>query len=133
MASLSNAKLQIQVDLPQNKAKVAVSCNVNFTPLEMFLMQHGLKFRLGCQIWGEDNGQGAWIDPDDHLFNYASIFFPDATPKSTELATFNTTVPISVLQEDSGTDEIYGQLILRNLQTLVDVRKKTNVVTHQFG
>ncbi len=133
MASLTNARLAITVNLPAGTAKIAVTCEVRFTQLERFLMQNGLRFRLDCQVWGEDNGQGAWIDSDDHLFNYASVFFPDATPTQVENVTFDTTVSLRVLREDSGTDEIYGQLILRNLEDGSRVRRRTNVVVHQFG
>ena len=133
MATIANAKLAISVNLPTGTAKVLVTCDVRFSQLEIFLMKNGLRFRLNCQVWGEDNGQGAWVDPDDHLFNYASVFFPDATPASVEKATFETTVSLRVLQEDSGTDEIYGQLILRNLENGSSVRRKTNTVVHQFG
>ncbi len=133
MATIANAKLAISVNLPTGTAKVLVTCDVRFSQLEIFLMKNGLRFRLNCQVWGEDNGQGAWVDPDDHLFNYASVFFPDATPTSVEKATFETTVSLRVLQEDSGTDEIYGQLILRNLENGSSVRRKTNTVVHQFG
>ena len=133
MATIANAKLAISVNLPTGTAKVLVTCDVRFSQLEIFLMKNGLRFRLNCQVWGEDNGQGAWVDPDDHLFNYASVFFPDATPTSVEKATFETTVSLRVLQEDSGTDEIYGQLILRTLENGSSVRRKTNTVVHQFG
>jgi hypothetical protein len=132
MASLSDARLSIELDLPGNSARVIVTCDVRFTRFEQAQIRDGLRFRLDCQIWGEDNGRDAWIDADDHLFNYTSIFFPDATPAALERARFDTTVHVATLQEDSGTDEIYGQLILRNLDSGRRVRRKTNLVHHQF-
>ena len=133
MATLANARLAITVNLPARNARVVVTGDARFTVLETFLMQNGLRFKMDCKVWGEDNGQGAWIDPDDHLFNYASKFFPDATPTAVERVNFDTTVPLTRLQEDSGTDEIYGELILTNLQDGSRKKLKTNVIVFQFG
>ncbi|MGF1613004.1 MAG: hypothetical protein ACFCVA_03575 [Gammaproteobacteria bacterium] len=82
---------------------------------------------------GEDNGLGALINPDDVLFIYSDIFnFPDPTPTATETRTFEVTVGESLLDEDIGRDEIYGLLILTNLATNAQIKKKTNVVTGWF-
>src|SRR5215510_4688359 len=80
MATLATAKLEITLNLPQRRARVVVTGAVRFSQLEQFQMQHGLRFRLDCKIWGEDLGQGNWLDPDDFLFAYASKIFPDANP-----------------------------------------------------
>jgi hypothetical protein len=134
MATLTNSRLNITVNLPTKTARVVVTSQIRFTQLERFLMQNGLRFRLDCKIWGEDRGQDALIDSDDHLFHYASIFYPDATPTDIESVTFDRTVTLKVLDEDSSTDEIYGELILKNLQDAsTAARQRTNVVEHQFG
>lgn len=133
MATLANAKLNIQVNLPVKTAFVVVTGSVIFTQLENFLMQNGLRFKLDCKIWGEDNGQDALIDPDDFLFSYPTIFFPDASPTVVEAVKFERTVPLNILQEDSGTDEIYGELIMTNLESFVRVKKRTNLIVQQIG
>lgn len=133
MAQIANTNLTITANLPAKTARVVVTGQLRFSQLEMFNMQHGLRFKLDCKMWGEDNGQNAWIDPDDHLFTYGSKFYPDANPAQTESFVFDTTVPMSRLNEDSSTDEIYGELILKNLETGATAKKRTNVIHHQFG
>jgi hypothetical protein len=74
-----------------------------------------------------------WLDPDDFLFSFASKFYPDATPTPLEKVIFETTVPLSKLNEDSGTDEVYAELILTNLENGNKQKKRTNVLRHQFA
>ena len=131
MATIANAKLAIQLNLPGGKAKVDVTCDVRFSRLELFLMQNGLRYKLECKVWGQDLGW--WLNPDDFLFSYGSLFFPDATPTAIEKVTFSRSdISTSTLNEDIGTDEIYGELILKNLENGSTTKKRTNVVTHKF-
>jgi hypothetical protein len=87
-------------------------------------------FKLKCQLWGSDSGlTGA----DDYLYTYSTVkYFPDTTPSLTESATFDVTLGEGVLDEDWGTDEVYGKLKLGNLFTLVTLTKNTNTVSHSF-
>ncbi|MEW6735856.1 MAG: hypothetical protein AB1489_31475 [Acidobacteriota bacterium] len=130
MATITNARLAIQLNLPGKQAKVDVNCEVRFTRLEMFLMQNGLRYKLDCKVWGEDLGW--WLNPDDFLFSYASSFFPDASPTDVERVAFTRNVPMSTLNEDIGTDEIYAELILKNMESGATTKKRTNVVKHGF-
>jgi hypothetical protein len=93
-------------------------------------MKEGLKFVLHCSLWGEDLGM--WLNPDDFLFSYSSKVFPDATPTAREKVTFDVTVGVSLLDEDWGTDEVYGLLTLHNLYTGAKIKRKTNVVVRSF-
>jgi hypothetical protein len=87
-------------------------------------------FVLKCQLWGADSG---FFGSDDFLYTYGDVFsFPDGSPSSPEDRTFDVTVGESLLDEDWGKDEVYGKLILRNLFTMVEKRKNTNVVSHSF-
>ena len=131
MPTIADARLAITLNLPANTAQVSVTANVRFSQLEQFFMKNGLRFRLDCKIWGEDLGW--WLDPDDFLFNLPSRFFPDATPTAIEAVKLDATVPKNVLNEDSGTDEIYGELILKNLENGSKTKKRTNVIKQQFG
>lgn len=133
MATLAAAKLNISLNLPSSNAKVVVTCDIRFSRLEQFLMTHGLRFRLNCKLWGKDLGQGLPRDPDDPLFNYPTKFFPDANPTPVEQVRFEASVPLSLLNEDAGTDQIYGELILTNLEFDKVVKSRTNVVVYQFG
>lgn len=130
MATITNANLAISVDSAKKTARCVVTCRLFFSSYEMNEMKEGLRFVLHCSLWGEDLGW--WLDPDDFLYSYGSRFFPDATPASPESVTFDVTVGVSLLDEDSGTDEVYGLLKLQNLYTAVTVRAKTNVVKRKF-
>jgi hypothetical protein len=70
---------------------------------------------------------------DDFLFTYTTaFFFPDGSPTAIESRTFDVTLGEGVLDEDWGQDEVYGRLLLTNLSTAVQVKKKTNTVHHSF-
>ena len=133
MATITNAILTLTHDHEKKTVRAVVKCNVNFTALEQCQMKacsQARFFKLKCQLWGEDSGlTGA----DDFLFTYSNVFFfPDATPAATESRTFDVLLGEGVLDEDWGEDEVYGLLKLVNLSTLVEVKKKTNTVSHRF-
>ena len=133
MASITNRKLTLRHDHTKKTVQATVTCDVNFTALELCQMKtcQGTRlFKLKCQLWGADSGlTGA----DDFLFTYSNVFFfPDATPSATESRTFDVLLGEGVLDEDWGEDEVYGLLKLVNLSTLVEVKKKTNTVSHSF-
>ena len=133
MATITNATLTLTHDHTKKTVRAVVKCNVNFTALEQCQMKacQGIRFfKLKCQLWGEDSGlTGA----DDFLFTYSNVFFfPDPTPTATESRTFDVLLGEGVLDEDWGEDVVYGLLKLFNLSTLVEVKKKTNTVSHSF-
>ena len=53
-------------------------------------------------------------------------------PNAKENRTFEALLSEGVLDEDSGQDEVYGLLKLINLSTLIEIKKKTNTVSHHF-
>ncbi|MDA7417016.1 hypothetical protein PGB34_11620 [Xenophilus arseniciresistens] len=103
MPTLSNPNLRITLISGTSKAKVDATVRVNFDAFEEALIkQLGLKFRLGCRIWGEDSGlTGA----DDSLFSIAS-----QTVTADGNFAFSRTVDRDSLDEDwVGNDEIYAR------------------------
>jgi hypothetical protein len=133
MASITNAQLTIHHDHRKKTAHAVVRCTVNFTGTELCLMRscpEQRMFKLKCQLWGADSGlTGA----DDQLYTYGNVYyFPDSTPSGGESRSFDVTVGEGLLDEDWGTDEVYGRLTLQNLFTMVQVTKKTNQVSHNF-
>ncbi|MBL8194690.1 MAG: hypothetical protein JNM06_12920 [Blastocatellia bacterium] len=130
MATITNARLTMQLNLPGNNAKVDVTGEIRFTPLEKFLMEKGLRYKVDCKVWGEDLGW--WLNPDDFLFSYSSVFFPDATPSAIEPIAFTRQVPMGLLNEDIGTDEVYAEIILKNMESGSTTKKRTNVIKHRF-
>lgn len=130
MATITNANLAITVDSAKKTARCVVTAKVFFTNYEMSEMREGLRFVLHCSLWGQDLGM--WLNPDDFLYSYGSKHFPDATPTSPENVVFDVTVGVGLLNEDWGTDEVYGLLTLKNLYTGNKVKAKTNVVKRKF-
>ncbi|HSV72867.1 MAG TPA: hypothetical protein VLH79_03815 [Chthonomonadales bacterium] len=130
MATITGANLAVTVDNAKKTARCVVSCRVFYTAYEMREMREGLRFALHCSLWGEDLGM--WLNPDDFLYSYPSRHFPDATPTNPESASFEVTLGLSLLDEDWGTDEVYGLLTLKNLYTGNKVKAKTNVVKRKF-
>lgn len=133
MATITDRKLALTHDHNKKTVRAVVTCKVNFTELELCQMKvcTGARlFKLKCQLWGEDSGL---TFGDDFLFTYSDVFFfPDPTPAATESRTFTVLLGEGVLDEDWGQDEVYGLLMLTNLGTLVQVKKKTNTVSHSF-
>ncbi len=130
MATITNAKLAITTNAAAKTAKCIVTCKVFFTTFERNQMKDGLKFSMNCSLWGEDLGN--WLNPDDFLYSYGTKYFPDATPTSPESVSFEAVIGTSLLDEDFGTDEVYGLLTLKNLYTGVTVKKKSNVISRSF-
>ncbi len=130
MSTITNANLAISVDNAKKTARCVITAKVFFTRYEMKEMEQGLRFVLHCSLWGEDLGM--WLNPDDFLYSYGSKYFPDATPTSPESVTFDVIVGVDLLNEDWGTDEVYGLLTLKNLYTGNKVKVRTNVVKRKF-
>jgi hypothetical protein len=133
MATISHAKLQIKHDHSKKLATAVVTGTVTFTSVEQALMRTlpGQRvFKLSCELWGADS----WFrGGDDKRYRYPSVYyFADSTPTPAEERKFTVTVGEGVLDEDSGTDEIYGKLVLDNLLFPARVSKNTNEVSHSF-
>jgi len=133
MASITNAKLVVSHDHEKKLVHPIVTCDVNFTPLELCQMRacrESRHFKLKCQLWGEDGG---FTGADDFLYTYSNVFyFPDATPSATEHCKFDVILGEGVLDEDWGEDEVYGLLRLVKLDSGSELKKKTNTVSHHF-
>lgn len=126
MAALSVADLSI-ANIPQTKtARCTAKVKVTFTSYELEEMKQGLHFRLDCSLYGDDP---IW---DDHLYHYASKFFPDASPVNPENPVFDVVLGTSLLDEDLGRDEIYAKFRLRNLYTGRQVAAKSNTIRRSF-
>ena len=133
MATITNAKLTVSHDHTKKLVHAVVTCDVNFTALELCQMRacrDSRHFKLKCQLWGEDGG---FTGADDFLYTYTTVFyFPDASPSATESRTFDVTLGEGVLDEDWGEDEVYGLLKLVKLDSGSELKKKTNTVHHHF-
>lgn len=130
MATITELKLSISHNHTTKTAAPVVTGKIAFSSYELNQMKEGLKFRLKCQLWGEDSGlTGA----DDYLYTFDKImYYPDKTPAALESFTFEKTLGEGVLDEDLGRDEVYARAALTNLYTLITVRKNSNTVSHYF-
>jgi len=132
MATITKPSLDISLPTKEQTRKVTVTCNINFTQVELCQMKAcpGRWFKLKCQLWGDDilfNG------PNDHLYTFSEArYFPDATSTGVEKVQFTANVGEGLLDEDLGTDEVYAKLILTNLNTLVTVVKRSKVWSQSF-
>lgn len=132
MASISNAHLDIKHNHDKKTARVVVTAQVTFSPIELFLLKNGLTFRLKGALKGADSGlKGA----DDHLWTFKPIPIADRTPQETVKLTFEETLGEDVLDEDKITnpkDEVYARLTLVDQYTGREYVKDTNEVSHYF-
>lgn len=146
MASITNAKLTLTHDHKRKTVTAVVTCEVNFSVLELCIMKNcpsARLFRLKCELRGSDvRGFGAWspTSPDfpaqvGALWTYTKVYFyPDASPIAVERPTFDSGVlGEGVLDEDlRGEDDVYGLLRLTNYLSGGQITKKTNTVHHSF-
>ncbi|MDQ0586877.1 hypothetical protein [Variovorax paradoxus] len=103
MPSLSQPSLRVTLISGTSQAKVDATVRVNLDNFEENLVKNlGLKFKLGCRVWGEDSGfNGA----DDSLFSISS-----KTVTADGVYTFNRIVSRDSLDEDwVGNDEVYAR------------------------
>jgi hypothetical protein len=102
MPVLSNPTLKLELVSGTSNVKVTAVVRVNFdTVEENFIKLLGLKFRLRCNIRGEDG----IFNPDDALFSIAT-----KTITADGSFTFTRTVNRGSLDEDwLGNDEVYAR------------------------
>ena len=133
MATITEAKLKITHDHSKKTGHAIVTCEIKFTGLELCMMKQCPEenlFVLKCQLWGEDS---FLTGADDFLYTYDTVHrFPDGSPTAVESRKFEVVVGESLLDEDWGTDEVYGKLLLRNMFTMVQITRNTNTVSHSF-
>jgi hypothetical protein len=128
MATLASTNLTITSDAAKQTSHCVVTCKVGFTTFELNDMKNGLRFKLDCTLWGDDS---EFNGADDSLYTYGSQFF-DSSATASQAATFDVTVGTDLLNEDSGTDEVFAKLALKNLYTSKTIPKKSNVITRKF-
>ncbi len=134
MATITNANLSLKRDAIKKLVSVKLTAKINFTELELCMMKtckDSRLFKVKGQLWGEDSI--FFTGNDDFLYTFPNtIPFPDSTPNSTEVVTFETTVGENLLDEDWGRDEVYGKILLYNNLANTVLQKKSNVVTGWF-
>jgi hypothetical protein len=130
MPKIQNPKLDIKHIKEKSSAECTVTCQIIFSPDELDFMKSNpqMKFKLKCELWGDDSGVGK--GGDDKLWVFAGLVpFPDSTPTKIENARFFVVLGDDQLDEDGvfkPQDEIYGKLILAH-KVFQKVEGKTNI------
>jgi hypothetical protein len=137
MPTITNPVLTLTRHAAQQTVQCKVTATVTFNGFEQIQMQHGLRFRLRCSLWGKDIHE-APLSTDDSLFVYNQVkYFPDGTPTPNETVVFDDILAQGLLNEDPNVlgnliDEVYAQLKLTDLTTGGVLTVPTNVCTGIF-
>ena len=115
MPTIKNAELIISTDRPADRANVVVSCDVEFTEVEVNAMDLlGLKYSLTCQVIND------YLMDDDQMLTFHPRQYPrnDEMARRHEHAVFEIQVSMDSLHERIfGKDKLAAQLTLRNEET----------------
>ncbi len=126
MATIRNAALTVTTDRPQDQATVIVSCDVQFTEVEVNAMNLlGLRYTLHCQILNKE-----MLD-EDSVLSYHHQSFPRVAGdgRRYERAVFESSVPVEILHDRMiGKDKLLARLKLKNEETGAETEERTEVV-----
>jgi len=127
MATINNPRLAISTDPLHQRANISVSCDVDFTDVEVNAMNLlGLRYRLECQLLNKDLWQ---LKPVAILDEWT---FPRLTALSVsnhEHAVFNADRAADDLRRHLiDKDKLAAELKLRNEETGAEVVTRTELV-----
>lgn len=130
---LNNAKLAIQLQLPDRKATATVTCNVNFSNTDIQKMKLGiLTYKVTCRLMERDE------NPDDYIFSFPQqLTFTGSGIHATQPVTFSTLNPIDSArldQDNDGLDEIYAEIKMVNMDDPSHpIKLTTKIIQHDFN
>ena len=126
MPTITNAQLTVTTDRPQDRATVVVSCDVQFTEVEVNAMDLlGLRYTLHCQVLNKD------LLDEDPVLSYHHREFPRVPGEARryEHVVFDTNAPMYTMNERLfGKDKLVAQLKLKNEETHEEVVQRTEQV-----
>lgn len=126
MATISNAKLTITTNRPEDRASLIVTCDVEFTEVEVNAMNMlGLQYTLHCQVLNKE------ILDEEAVVSYHHQNFPRVagTARRHEHVTFDTYQPMENLHDRLiGKDKLVAQLKLKNEETGAENVERTEIV-----
>jgi len=113
--TIKNADLAISTDRPQDRASVVVSCDVEFTDVEVNAMNLlGLRYTLNCRVLNK------YLLDEDPVVTYVDHSYPQVVGEGRryEHAVFDTNVAMALLNERAfGKDRLGAELTLNNDET----------------
>ena len=125
MPTIKNAALSITTDRPRDVATVVVSCDIEFTEVEVNAMDIlGLRYLLQCQVLNK------YLLNDDPVLTFPYHSFPRSTEvQRYEHVVFDSEVPMYSLNEHTfGKDKLVGELRLTNVETGAEEVQRTDEV-----
>ena len=127
MATVVNPRLAVRADRLHDRANISVSCDVDFTDVELNAMQLlGLRYHVQCQL----------VDRDLWNVKPVAIFDEWTLPRTTEMTVskhehvvFNTDRPMTDLHTHFlSNDQLQAEVKLRNNETGEEVVGRTDFV-----
>ncbi len=126
MATITNAELTITTNRPEDRASVVVTCDVEFTEVEVNAMNMlGLQYTLHCQVLNRE-----MLD-EEPVVSYHHQQFPRVAgmARRYEHVTFDTYEPMYRLHDRLiGKDKLVAQLKLKNEETGAENVERTEIV-----
>jgi hypothetical protein len=124
--SITNAELTIATNRPQDSAEVVVSCDLQFTEVEVNAMNTlGLQYTLHCRVLNKET-----LD-EDAVETYHHQRFPRISGGATrhEHPVFDSSASMTRLHERLfGKDKLVAELKLKNEETGAEAVQRTEVI-----
>ena len=115
MPTIKHADLSVTTDRPLDRATVIVSCDVEFTDVEVNAMNVlGLRYRLDCRVLNK------YLLEQDPVVTYRHHSYPRfaSEGRQYEHAVFETNVSMAAMNEHIfGKDTLVAELTLKNEET----------------
>ena len=127
MATIDNPELTVTTNRPDDRASVIVSCDVEFTDVEVNAMNLlGLQYTLNCQVLNKD------LLDEDPVVTYRARHFPFAPGEARgyQHVIFDTYEYMDTLHERLiGKDKLVAKLTLTNDETRAEVTSRTETIS----
>jgi hypothetical protein len=126
MATINNPDLSVTTNRPVDRAAVIVSCDVEFTDVEVNAMNMlGLQYTLTCEVYNKE------LLDEDLVITYPAQQFPDGLGDGQHAAhvVFDTHEWMDSMHERLiGKDKLIAKLVLTNQESHEAVRAQTEVI-----
>ena len=126
MPTLRHADLSVTTDRPQDRATVIVSCDIEFTEVEVNAMDMlGLQYTAECRVYNK------YLFDEDPVITYHEQVFPRVrgTGRRYEHVVFETSTTMDDLHERLiGKDKLIADIRLRNGETGDEQKLRTEEI-----
>jgi hypothetical protein len=126
MATINNPELIVSTNRPADRASVVVSCDIEFTEVEVNAMNMlGLEYTLTCQVLNKD------LLDEVPVITYRERSFPRerGDARGYEHVVFDSYEWMDALHDRLiGKDKLVAKLTLTNQETHADVSARTDVI-----